>query len=115
VDLTSAIWIESAGQWSHWLATSHDDHTEIWLAIYKKATGKQTVTFDELLETALCWGWVDVMTKGLDDERYAIRFRRRRPGSNWSPTNRRIVCRLIDQGRMQPAGRATLPSDLVCD
>lgn len=115
MDLAQAIWTERASQWEHWLADNHAVQTDVWLAIFKKASGNQTVTFDALLETALCWGWVDVMTKGIDDKRYGIRFRRRRPGSNWSPTNRRIVCRLIAEGRMQPAGTATLPPDLNCD
>ena len=115
MDPDSAIPMESASQWDSWLATRHDAESETWLAIFKKSTGKQTVTFDELLETALCWGWVDVMTKGIDYERYAIRFRRRRPGSNWSPTNRRMVCRLVAEGRMRPAGTLALPADLTCD
>ena len=115
MDLGSAIWIERVSQWECWLAATHDDQTEVWVAIYKTASGKLTVTCDELLDMALCWGWVDVMTKGIDSERYGIRFRRRRAGSNWSPTNRRIVCRLIAEGRMQPAGTAALPPDLACD
>jgi len=81
----------------------------------KKSSGMQTVGFDELLEIALCWGWVDVMTKGIDDERYGIRFVPRKPGSDWSATNRRIVCRLIADGRMRPSGAALLPADLICE
>jgi uncharacterized protein YdeI (YjbR/CyaY-like superfamily) len=73
------------------------------------------VTFDQLLEVALCHGWVDVQTKGIDEERYGIRFVPRRPGSNWSPTNRAIVTRLLAEGRMRPAGLATLPGDLTPD
>ena len=82
------------------------------VGIYKKASGRQTVTFDELLDVALCHGWVDTQTKGIDDERYAIRFVPRRPGSNWSATNRERVRRLRQEGRMTPAGQAALPPDL---
>ena len=78
----------------------------------KKASGRQTVTFDELLDVALCHGWVDTQTKGIDDERYAIRFVPRRPGSNWSASNRERVRRLRHEGRMTPAGQAALPPDL---
>jgi uncharacterized protein YdeI (YjbR/CyaY-like superfamily) len=83
--------------------------------IFKKSSKKQTVTFDELLEIALTRGWVDVQTKGVDDERYGIRFVPRKLGSNWSATNRRIVKRLLNEGRMHPAGKALVPDDLYAD
>jgi hypothetical protein len=60
----------------------------------------------------MCHGWVDTQTKRIDDDRYAIRFVRRRPDSNWSARNRDIARRLVEEGRMQEAGRAVLPSDL---
>jgi uncharacterized protein YdeI (YjbR/CyaY-like superfamily) len=65
-----------------------------------------------LQEIALCHGWVDSQTKRIDDERYAIRFVPRRPHSTWSPKNRAMARRLIDEGRMTDAGAATLPLDL---
>jgi uncharacterized protein YdeI (YjbR/CyaY-like superfamily) len=101
-------------EWRDWLASPVPDCDDIWVVIFKKASGKQTVSFDELLEEALCWGWVDTQTKGVDEERYSIRFRRRRQGSNWSATNRQIICRLLAEGRVQSAGQLTLPSDLTC-
>jgi uncharacterized protein YdeI (YjbR/CyaY-like superfamily) len=110
----NAIPIKSVTQFEEWLQEHHAVERELWAAICKKASGKQTVGFDELLEIALCWGWVDVQTKGIDADRYAIRFVARRPGSNWSATNRAIVCRLISAGRMQPSGNALLPTDLTC-
>ena len=82
---------------------------------FKKASRKQTVSFDQLLEVALTRGWVDVQTKGLDEERYGIRFVPRKPGSNWSVTNRNIVKRLIADGRMKKAGEILLPADLFSD
>jgi uncharacterized protein YdeI (YjbR/CyaY-like superfamily) len=112
VDIASAIWTEHISRWESWLAANHAGQTQVWLAIYKKASGKQTVTFDELLETALCWGWIDVQTKGIDQERYGIRFVPRKPGSNWSATNRATVKRLIADDRMKPEGAALLPKDL---
>jgi uncharacterized protein YdeI (YjbR/CyaY-like superfamily) len=114
MDPASVFWIDTADDWERWLAAHHDSEIEVWIGIYKKASGKQTVGFDALLELAICWGWIDVQTKGIDDERYGIRVRRRKPGSNWSPTNRRIVCRLIAENRIQHVARATLPPDLEC-
>jgi uncharacterized protein YdeI (YjbR/CyaY-like superfamily) len=98
-----------------WLEANGKVERELWAIIFKKASKKQTVTFDELLEVALTRGWVDVQTKGLDDERYGIRFVPRKRGSNWSATNRTIVKRLIADGRMAKAGEILLPADLSSD
>jgi uncharacterized protein YdeI (YjbR/CyaY-like superfamily) len=104
--------VESPKPFRRWLEAHADAESEVVLAIYKKASGKQTVTFGDLLEAALCYGWVDTQTKGIDDERYAIRFVPRRPNSNWSPTNRDIARRLVQEGRMTRRGAAALPDDL---
>lgn len=104
--------MESDSDFHDWLAERGETATEVVVSIYKKASGKQMVTFDALLETALRHGWVDTQTKTIDDERYAIRFARRRAGSNWSATNRAIARRLLEEGVMTDGGRAVLPSDL---
>lgn len=87
---------------------------ELWAAIFKKASGRQTVTCGQLLEIALCRGWVDVLAKGIDDLRYGIKFVPRKQGSNWSAVNRAMVCRLTAAGRMRPEGSVLLPADLDC-
>jgi uncharacterized protein YdeI (YjbR/CyaY-like superfamily) len=112
LDIAQATPVSSAEKLDRWLRDNGGSQRELIVAIYKKASGKQTVTFEELLDTALCHGWVDTQTKGIDDQRYAIRFVPRRPGSNWSATNRERVRRLQRQGRMTPAGQAVLPPDL---
>ncbi len=112
MDVSQAVPVASAEEFDRWLAAHGADERERVVAIYKKASGRQTVTFDELLDAALCHGWVDTQTKGIDEERYAIRFVPRRPGSNWSATNREKVRRLLAEGRMTPAGLAALPDDL---
>ena len=112
LDVSRATPFSTADELDRWLRDHGARERELIVAIFKKASGKQTVTFDELLETALCHGWVDTQTKGIDDERYAIRFVSRRPGSNWSPTNREIARRLVREGRMTAAGFAMLPTDL---
>jgi uncharacterized protein YdeI (YjbR/CyaY-like superfamily) len=112
LDTSQAVPVSSAEEFGRWLRDHGGSERERVVAIYKKASGRQTVTFDELLDTALCHGWVDTQTKGIDEQRYAIRFVPRRPGSNWSATNREKVRRLLAEGRMTPAGRAALPADL---
>ena len=112
--IEAAVQFDSAQQLEVWIADNHIDERELWVATFKKSTGKLTVGFDALLEVAFCWGWVDMMTKGIDTERYAIRFVPRKPGSDLSETNRAIVCRLIAGSRMRPGGEALLPADLTC-
>jgi uncharacterized protein YdeI (YjbR/CyaY-like superfamily) len=112
LDVSQAAPVSSAEELDRWLREHGDSEPQRIVAIYKKASGKQTVTFEELLDTALCHGWVDTQTKGIDEQRYAIRFVPRRPGSNWSATNRERVRRLLDEGRLTPGGEAVLPPDL---
>jgi len=112
LDVSGAAPVSSAEELDGWLRQHGATERERIVAIYKKASGRQTVTFDELLDVALCHGWVDTQTKGIDDQRYAIRFVPRRPGSSWSAPNRDRVRRLQREGRMTPAGQALLPPDL---
>ena len=112
LDVSRATPVSSADEFDSWLRDHGASEPSRIVAIYKKASGRQTVTFEELLDTALCHGWVDTQTKGIDDQRYAIRFVPRRPGSNWSATNRERVRRLRREGRMTPAGEVVLPPDL---
>jgi uncharacterized protein YdeI (YjbR/CyaY-like superfamily) len=112
LDVALAIPIAAAAEVDRWLRDHGGTERELVVAICKKASGQQTVTFDDLLETALCHGWVDTQTKSIDDERYAIRFAPRRPGSTWSPRNRETARRLRQEGRLTPAGEAALPPDL---
>jgi uncharacterized protein YdeI (YjbR/CyaY-like superfamily) len=112
LDVSQAAPVSSAEEFDRWLREHGDSEPQRIVAIYKKASGRQTVSFEELLDTALCHGWVDTQTKGIDEQRYAIRFVPRRPGSNWSATNRARVRRLLDEGRLTPGGEAVLPPDL---
>jgi len=112
LDISQAIPVASDADFAGLLNAHGGTQRELVVAIYKKASGKQTVTFLALQESALRHGWVDTQTKRIDDERYAIRFVPRRPGSTWSSTNRRMARRLLEEGRMTAAGVATLPPDL---
>ncbi len=112
LDVSQATPVSSADEFDRWLRDHGASGRERIVAIYKKASGRQTVTFEELLDVALCHGWVDTQTKGIDEQRYAIRFVPRRPGSNWSATNRERVRRLRQAGRMTSAGEVALPPDL---
>jgi uncharacterized protein YdeI (YjbR/CyaY-like superfamily) len=112
VDLATSIPITDASDLGAWLAEHGDRAREVVVAIHNKASGRQTVTLVALQEVALCHAWVDTQTRRIDAERYAVRFVPRRPGSHWSPKNRAMARRLLEAGRLTPAGVASLPSDL---
>ena len=87
-----------------WMRANHARAVELWLRIYKKDSGRPTVTYAEALDVALCWGWIDGIRKGCDDCSFLQRYTPRRPKSIWSTINRTHVARLIDAGRMTPHG-----------
>lgn len=91
-------------EWRRWLAKNGARRSEIWLVFYKKSSGKQSVSYDEAVEEALCFGWVDGRKKKLDQECYVFRFTPRKAKSAWSKSNLERVERLITEGRMTPAG-----------
>jgi uncharacterized protein YdeI (YjbR/CyaY-like superfamily) len=95
-------------EWLAWLAEHHDSGKGIWIKFAKKASGIPTITYDQALEDALCYGWIDGQTKGLDETYYLQKFTPRRPKSIWSKRNVGIVDQLIEAGRMQPAGQAAI-------
>ena len=112
MDTSGAIAIDTAADFDAWLGAHGASDREVVVAIYKKSSGKQTVTLTELQEVALCHGWVDNLGQRIDDERWALRFTPRRPDSNWSQLNREMARRLLSEDRVLPAGRALLPPDL---
>lgn len=112
LDVSRARPLASAGDFDAWLTEHGAVEHDVVVAIRKKASARQTVTLGTLQEVAACHGWVDTQTKRIDDERYAIRFVPRRAGSSWGAKNRRVARQLLAEGRMRPAGVATLPDDL---
>lgn len=92
--------------WSAWLAENHGREPLIWLRLYKKASGILSITWEQAVIEALCWGWIDGQTKSLDETSWQQRFTPRRAKSIWSQKNCGHVERLIAEGRMQPAGLA---------
>jgi uncharacterized protein YdeI (YjbR/CyaY-like superfamily) len=96
---------KTGASFERWLAKHHDRETEIWVRIYKKASGVATVTHAEALDVALCWGWIDGIRKGLDAESFLQRFTPRRKKSIWSQVNREHVARLVAEGRMREPGQ----------
>jgi uncharacterized protein YdeI (YjbR/CyaY-like superfamily) len=88
-----------------WLRLHHASQRELWVGYHKKATGKPSMTWQESVDEALCYGWIDGRRKRVDDERYMIRFTPRRPGSVWSAVNVARVAELEKRRKMRAAGR----------
>lgn len=89
-----------------WLEAHHADQPGLWVKFAKKGRGIASVSFDEALEVAMCFGWVDSKMHRLDDDYYVLRWQPRRHGSTWSPRNRALAERLIEARRMRPSGLA---------
>lgn len=79
---------------------------------YKKSSGQVGISYDESVEEALCYGWIDGIVKSVDEASYAGRFTPRRPGSNWSASNVARIKKLVAEGSMTSAGLAVIPDGL---
>jgi uncharacterized protein YdeI (YjbR/CyaY-like superfamily) len=99
------------GDWRAWLRKHHGSASEIWLVFHKSHTGVRGVTYDEAVEEAICYGWIDSVIRRLDDSRYARKFTPRKPGSRWSTANRRRYDDLARRGLLAAAGRKRPPTD----
>jgi uncharacterized protein YdeI (YjbR/CyaY-like superfamily) len=98
----------TVADWRAWLEANHTRAEGVWLITYKKAAAKPTISYEESVEEALCFGWVDSKGNKLDDERTMLYFAPRKSGSGWSRPNKERVARLIAAGRMAPAGLAKI-------
>jgi uncharacterized protein YdeI (YjbR/CyaY-like superfamily) len=96
----------STKEWEEWLEANHATSDGVWIEMAKKGTGIESERYPEVLETALCFGWIDGRREALDKRYFLQRFTPRRPRSRWSRINRESAERLIADGRVRPAGLA---------
>ena len=89
-----------------WLSEHHDSRAELWVGYWKKATGRPTVTWEETVDVALCFGWIDGIRQRVDEEAYCVRFTPRRRGSTWSNRNVERYAAMLDEGLVHDAGAA---------
>ena len=99
---------ENKKKWADWLAKQHDKSPGVWLKLAKKDSGIPSVTYEEALDVALCYGWIDGQKKGFDDKYWLQKFTPRGPKSIWSKINTEKVEKLIESGEMQPVGLAAM-------
>ena len=99
------IAISSRAEWRNWLMANHANSNGVWLLFHKVATGKPTITYEEGVLEALCFGWIDSKGNKFDNDRSLLYYSPRNPRSNWSALNKTRVVMLLEQGLMMPAGQ----------
>lgn len=98
----------SADALRRWLRTNHRKAGSFWLVTYKKHCAEDYLAYDAVVEELLCFGWIDSRTRRLDDDRTMLLVGPRQPGGTWSASNKRRVQKLLDEGRISPAGQAVI-------
>jgi uncharacterized protein YdeI (YjbR/CyaY-like superfamily) len=94
----------SLSAWRAWLEEHHAESKELWVGLYKKNSGRPSITWPEAVDGALCYGWIDGLRKSVDATSYKIRFTPRKPRSIWSAVNLKRASELSARGSMQAAG-----------
>lgn len=107
-DRYERVEVTSAEQWRAWLADHHADTPGVWVVTYKRAAVDAHVPYDDLVEEALCFGWIDSLPRKLDDERSMLLMTPRKPRSGWSRANKVRVEKLAAAGRIEAPGRAVI-------
>ncbi|QTI69887.1 YdeI/OmpD-associated family protein [Gordonia polyisoprenivorans] len=100
--------VEHIDAWREWLAGHHASASGVWLVFWRKESGHEPLDYDDAVREALCWGWIDGVTRTIDAHRRGMWFTRRGRGSAWAASNKQRVAELIDSGRMQPPGLAVI-------
>jgi uncharacterized protein YdeI (YjbR/CyaY-like superfamily) len=98
------LYCKSRAEWRYWLFQNHRRSQEIWLLFYKKRTGKKTLDYEDAVEEALCFGWIDSIVRRIDDEKYVQKFTPRKAGSQWSESNLERVRKLLSRDVMTKVG-----------
>lgn len=100
------LYFTDRGQWRSWLEKNYNKSKEVWLVYYKKHTGKPTIGYNDAVEEAICFGWIDSTVNKIDEEKYRQRYTPRHVKSIWSDTNVRRAEKMIKAGRMTEIGLA---------
>jgi uncharacterized protein YdeI (YjbR/CyaY-like superfamily) len=102
--MTEELYLADRNSWRSWLSKNHASMKGVWLVYFKKHTCKPSISYEDSVQEALCFGWIDGIIKRLDDERCARKFMPRRNGSKWSQSNKNRAEKMIQTGKMTEAG-----------
>jgi uncharacterized protein YdeI (YjbR/CyaY-like superfamily) len=100
MEITQTVYVTDPKEWRVWLGKHYKSEKEIWLIYYKKHTGKPRIAYNDAVEEALCFGWIDSIVRKLDEDRTAQRFSPRKPGSGFSQPNIERLRHLVAQGKV---------------
>ncbi len=103
--------VQDRREWRKWLKEHFDSTSEVWLVFHKRHTGVPSIGYDDAVEEALCFGWIDSLVRRLDDARYARKFTPRKAASKWSTSNRRRYADLKSRGLLAAAGLRRAPTN----
>lgn len=104
MEIKNPVYFENRKQWRSWLKQNHNKLNEVWLVYYKKHTGKKRIPYDDAVEEALCYGWIDSTVKRIDDEKFCQKFTPRKKNSNWSESNKKRVRKLLKKNLITKYG-----------
>jgi uncharacterized protein YdeI (YjbR/CyaY-like superfamily) len=102
------LYVTNREQWRNWLREHHGGEGGVWLVFYKKETRKPTIGYEDAVEEALCFGWIDSIIKKIDETKYVRKFTPRKDKSKWSALNRKRANKMIKEGRMTDVGLAKI-------
>lgn len=108
LDQFERIEVTTRAQWRDWLSANHLQSESVWVVTFKKGASRPRVPYDDLVEEALAFGWVDSLPRKLDEERTMLLMSPRKPGSNWSAVNKARIETMTEAGLMHPAGLAKI-------
>src|SRR5436309_15631435 len=112
MDVTETLYVHTAAAWRAWLKKHHATAKEIFLIYYKKHSGRPRISYNDAVDQALCFGWIDSITKTIDENRWAQRFTPRRKCSPLSEMTKARVRRMIREKQITSAARKALASSL---
>jgi uncharacterized protein YdeI (YjbR/CyaY-like superfamily) len=110
--ITKTLYVHKVQHWRAWLKKNHQTAKEIWLIYYKKDSGKPRISYNDAVDEALCFGWIDSTVKAIDKDKFCQRYSPRRKGSPTSEMNKHRAMRMIKEGRMTKAGLEALEGTL---
>ncbi len=105
---SSLLEVSDRAEWRAWLRKNHRSATEIWLVYYRKGSGQERIAYNDAVEEALCFGWIDSNVSSIDERRFAQRFSPRNPGTPYSPANQERLRKLIAQGKVSKSVLAAI-------
>jgi uncharacterized protein YdeI (YjbR/CyaY-like superfamily) len=108
LDESKLLYVPSRKGWRAWLKKHHQSATEVWLVYFKSHSGKTRISYNDAVEEALCFGWIDSTVKSVDEDRFAQRFSVRKPKTRYSQANKERLRELVKQGKVSKAVVATL-------